>query len=125
MNNYCALLIDDQDHIRECLKEFLENQEFTVFEASNGEDGLQIYKRKKPRLIITDFGMPIMNGHDVIKEIRRLDLETYIVLCTGLESVAANMVAYCDKILPKPFSPENLNSILQGFKESLASQTSQ
>ncbi|MDA7817495.1 response regulator [Sulfurimonas sp.] len=51
--------------------------------ASNGEEGLQMYKELSPDIIITDIQMPVMNGLDMIKEIRSEDTDTPIIITSA------------------------------------------
>ena len=68
---YRILLIDDEDDILEFVKYNLERDGYEVFTASNGADGLQVALKVKPHLILLDMMMPILDGIETCKAIRR------------------------------------------------------
>lgn len=66
------LVIDDDIHIREALKTYLEFEGFEVRMAANGRDALDLLKKtEKPCLILLDLMMPIMSGWEFAKEIEK------------------------------------------------------
>jgi two-component system, OmpR family, alkaline phosphatase synthesis response regulator PhoP len=65
------LIIEDEKDLREALHTSLENAGYTVSTAVDGEDGLTQALQVKPDLILLDIGMPKMNGHQVLNELRR------------------------------------------------------
>jgi YesN/AraC family two-component response regulator len=83
---YDILMIDDEKVICETLA-LLSKGAFVVDYASNGKDGLRLFKEKKYDLIITDFNMSGLTGLDVIDSIRKRDNKTPIILLTGNISI--------------------------------------
>ena len=65
-----ALVVDDSMLIRHTVCRFLEERGFTVESASNGLDALEIVKRRKPDLVITDIQMPKMGGSELITALK-------------------------------------------------------
>lgn len=61
-----ALVVDDSMVIRHTVSRFLEEHGFAVESASNGMEALEILKRVRPVLLITDMQMPGMDGHELI-----------------------------------------------------------
>jgi CheY-like chemotaxis protein len=61
-----ALVVDDSMIIRHTVCRFLEERDYTVESASNGQEALEILKRVRPDLIITDMQMPKMSGGEFI-----------------------------------------------------------
>ena len=112
------LLVDDDPDIREIVRIVLEDQGTTIFEASNGVEGLQVAREKRPDLIILDWMMPGMEGIDVARALRR-DTETEnipIIMLTSRDadtdfeqSRQVGVFAY----LVKPFSPLQLVSTVE------------
>ena len=66
-----ALIIEDDANIRELLRLYLEKDGFEVFGVSDGSNGLREYKRINPDLILLDIMLPVMDGWQVCREIRR------------------------------------------------------
>jgi len=61
------------------LKSVFEN----IYEAEDGKEGLALYKKHRPDVVVTDLTMPHMNGHDMIKEIQRICPGQKIIVTTG------------------------------------------
>ena len=65
-----ALVVDDSMVIRHTVSRFLEERGFVVESASNGMEALDILKRVKPALLITDMQMPAMSGSELISVLK-------------------------------------------------------
>ena len=68
---YRILLIDDEDDILEFVKYNLSRDGYEVFTASNGAEGLEVALRVKPHLILLDMMMPVLDGIETCKALRR------------------------------------------------------
>ena len=64
------LIIDDDPDIRDVLNLSL-SEYYAVSAAGNGKEGLEMVKTKNPDLIITDYNMPVMNGPEFCRQLRR------------------------------------------------------
>lgn len=80
---FSVLYVEDQEDIQDEFVEILSLFIDETVTASNGQEGLQMYRQKKPDLIITDIQMPVMTGLEMIKEIRQVDTETPIIVTTA------------------------------------------
>ena len=83
---YHLLLIDDEAEFRYLTKLDLENEGFTVSEADNGNEGLEMIRSLKPDLVLLDLNMPDPDGHevcDVIRQDEELRTTPVIVLTTS------------------------------------------
>ena len=114
--NITILYIEDDDIARENGIEYLENYSDTVYEASNAIDGLKLYHRYKPDIIITDIQMPRFNGLDFVKEIRKNDDKTQVIITTAysdkeylLKAIELKLVKY----LIKPISEKDFEETLE------------
>jgi excisionase family DNA binding protein len=120
------LIVEDDEQCRNMLKQFLKRHEYKVLEAKNGEEGLDVFHRKLPDLIITDILMPDKDGIDLIGEICSTHPSTKIIAISG--GYNDNLLG-SDHILKmaklqgsvKAFEkPLDLNEILETIEELLA-----
>jgi CheY-like chemotaxis protein len=70
--NISVLFVDDNDTIRQLYRRILEKHVNHLYIAENGSHGLELYQKHKPDLVITDMVMPVMNGLEMVKEIKKL-----------------------------------------------------
>jgi len=116
------LYIDDDDFIREDAIEYLRFYCDNVYEACDGKDGLKKFKEYKPDIIITDIKMPKLNGIEMIKEIRKTDKTTKIIIATAfletpylVEAVELGLIKY----LVKPIMEDTLLPVLKSCTENI------
>ena len=77
------LIVDDEKSVRSLLRAILEQENYHVFEASNGRVGLELYREQSCDLIITDLTMPEMDGLDLISELTKSFLNVKVIAMTG------------------------------------------
>ena len=77
------LIIDDEIQIRKMLRQILEKEGYKIFTASNGQEGLKIFKNNPTDLVITDLIMPEKEGIELILELRRDYPDTKIIAISG------------------------------------------
>lgn len=77
------LIIDDEAPIRKMLRQLFEKNGFSVLDAADGNQGIEIYKTDKPDLLITDLIMPGKEGLETIREIKRLNPNVKIIAISG------------------------------------------
>lgn len=123
LQNYTLLCVEDEEGIRKRLVNTLKYYFNDVYEASNGEDGYDLYKEYKPSLIISDIEMPNQNGISMIEDIRKNDLDTIVIMITAysteeylLELINLNINQY---ILKPVNSDLLLNGIIKAFGNKL------
>ncbi len=83
MENKKVIVIDDEDFIRELVKDFLEMEEIHCDGAENADLALALLKKNKYDLILLDRNLGRNKAEDVVVKIRELTLKTPIVLLTG------------------------------------------
>jgi len=86
LKNYTVLCVEDENGIRKRLVNTLNYYFKEVYEASDGEEGFDLYYDKKPTVIISDIEMPKKNGIEMVEEIRKNDLTTIIIMLTAYSS---------------------------------------
>lgn len=77
------LVVDDEDGVRESVREILSDEGYRVLEAGTGTVVPEIIRRERPRLVLLDIWMPEMDGIGLLKEIKKLDPETNVVMISG------------------------------------------
>ncbi|MEH0020482.1 MAG: response regulator [Desulfobacter sp.] len=87
------LVIDDEVYIRDSVTGFLEDFGFEVIEAENGQAGLERFEREAPDLILCDLRMPVMDGLEVLAQVREQDDNTPIIIVSGAGNIADTVEA--------------------------------
>jgi CheY-like chemotaxis protein len=103
-----VLLVDDEELVRELLARILSDAGFAVEQADNGASALQAARRLDGSLslVITDVNMPIMDGLEFARALRKTDREIPFLFITGLDPAIINESGFQAGLLPKPFTPE-------------------
>jgi len=116
------LLVEDNFDLRNYISEQLED-DFTIFEAENGEKGLEMAGEMIPDLIVCDIMMPKMNGYELCKKIK-MDFKTShipVILLTAKaarEDKIEGLELGADDYLVKPFDPDELKLRVQNLIKS-------
>ncbi|MCF6180394.1 MAG: sigma-54 dependent transcriptional regulator, partial [Geopsychrobacter sp.] len=114
------LVIDDDVSLRRVVEFTLEQAKYQVLSAGSGDEGLELFKRYRPPMVITDVQMPGLSGYDVLVKIKELEPETLVMMITAFSSVekaveAIKLGAY--DYLTKPFSRDQLVlAVAKGFE---------
>jgi len=79
------LLVDDEEHIREMLAEFLTGEGYTILSSSNGKDALELFTTHHTAidLVITDLGMPEMGGEELFGRLKRIRPDVKVIVASG------------------------------------------
>ncbi len=77
------LTIDDEENIRTSFRLYLEDFDYEVLEAGNGREGLEIFSREKPDLVLCDLRMPMVDGLEVLSKIREDSPDTPVIVVSG------------------------------------------
>src|SRR4051794_32514558 len=121
------LIVDDNHDDRKLLRYTLERHGFeTVFEACNGQEGLDIARSNKPDLIISDALMPGMDGFQFLRmvkmdaELRRIPFIFYSAVYTGYKEEELALTLGAETFIVKPKAPEELWDCIAAVLEKLA-----
>ncbi len=107
------LLVDDEEAIRWATAGALEQRNYRVVTAADGDAGLRLFheRRAEVKLVVTDLMMPVMGGQALMQTLRRIDPQLRMIAATGLEpgEKRAELRALGVRtILMKPYSPQAL-----------------
>ena len=111
MDKNKILLVDDESAITENLAPFLERSGFIVTVAANGQEALDRLESFAPDLIVLDVLMPVLDGREVLRTLRKQDNWIPIILLTQVGESSERAMALeegADDYLNKPFDPQEL-----------------
>lgn len=77
------LTIDDEENIRDSFRLFLEDFDYRVIEARNGREGLEVFDKEQPDLVLCDLRMPEVDGLEVLATLKERSPETPIIVVSG------------------------------------------
>ena len=138
-NKPSLLVIDDNNDIRQYIRTLLQD-DFYIFEASDGKEGLEIARKEVPDLVICDVMMPVMNGLEFTRQLKTQTITSHIpvivLTAKNLDEHRAQGYEYgADSYITKPFHGkvllsriENLlkqRKMLKSHFENIFNQTSQ
>ena len=93
------LIVDDEEHVRASLKQVLERAGYEVAVAATGNEGLNLMKRERADLVITDVIMPGIDGITTARKIREKYRNTRIIVISG-----------GGKAAPEPYEPDAIST---------------
>jgi len=112
------LFVDDNDSIRKLYQRLLEKHVNHFYIARNGSHGLELYKEHRPDLVITDINMPVMDGLEMVREIKQIDPNAKIVMMSAYnvkENFIESINLGIDGYLMKPVEAKKLLSLIDEF----------
>jgi DNA-binding response OmpR family regulator len=104
------LIIEDEIELTRVLNSYLEQANYQVITAEQGDVGLALWSEKKPDLVILDLNLPGMDGLDIAREIRRKS-DTPIIMVTARVEETDRLIGLelgADDYITKPFSPREV-----------------
>lgn len=110
------LVVDDQDMLREMLRDFLSGEGYEITEARNGKECIERAKENDFDAIFMDVRMPEMDGLEALKSLRDHGVESPVFLMSGFGDVTCLEDALgrgAQNFLPKPFTLEKALNLLQ------------
>ncbi len=116
IENITVLLVESDDILRAVYRRIIAGQAKNVLVATDGNEGYNIYLRSKPDLIITDIKLPVINGIDMVRKIRRDDKNTRVVMMSAfidtkyfIQAIETGVKGF----LIKPVDSHKLSKILK------------
>jgi len=110
------LVVDDDPDIREVIKDRLESLGYEVLTASRGQECLDCLEKQYPQLILLDIEMPGMSGLEVLREIRKRQVNVSVLMISAYGTIERAVEAMREgayDFIPKPFEPSHLALIIQ------------
>lgn len=112
MNDKMILIVDDESRIRKLIKDFIEQEEYSVIEAADGEEAVVQFEANinKIKLVILDVMMPEQDGWSALRQIRQIS-NVPVIMLTARSEEQDELFGYelgVDEYVSKPFSPKIL-----------------
>jgi two-component system, OmpR family, phosphate regulon response regulator PhoB len=112
------LIVEDEAHIRRVLEYNLKLDGFEVYMAEDGAAGLQLVREKRPDVILLDWLMPVMNGPQVLAELKADSstehIPVFMLTAKGmLADVTQALETGADDYITKPFNPVQLGKTIR------------
>lgn len=117
--NKRALIIDDDEPIRDHLRHILEKSGYEVHEAANGAEGMQGLSLAPCDIVFTDLIMPEKEGIETIREIRSRRPECKIIAVSGSVYLAMAKALGAHGTVSKPFTKNDIDKAIAGLQGAL------
>jgi DNA-binding response OmpR family regulator len=116
-NKKCVLIIEDDKNIAQ-LEGIVLNQDYEVYFAKDGEEGLKLANEFKPDLIVLDIMMPKMDGYEVCRQVRENpELKNTKIVMVSAKSTEIDhdkgMLIGADDYIAKPFEIDELKHVIE------------
>lgn len=116
-----VLICDDSMLVQKQLKQALKNAGVEiVLQASNGKEALQIIEKEKPQILFLDIVMPIMNGINTLKQIRRKKFNIIVIMISSSGTQANLKRAFregANDFITKPWKEEKIITLINKIRK--------
>ena len=110
-NKITVLLVEDEQTLAMIIKDTLEENDFIIHTASDGEEGLNLFFELHPDVLVADVMMPKMDGFEMVRRIRQTDKQTPVLFLTARSAMndeGAGFELGANDYLKKPFGIQEL-----------------
>ena len=118
-----VLLVEDEDSISRLLKEAVADSFYTFLIAKDGLEGIALFKKLKPDIVITDIMMPHMSGLEMAQELRKINPDIHIIVLSAFsekEKLLSAIDIGINKYFLKPFDTDELLDYIQSITPKLS-----
>ena len=126
IDNLTLLYVEDDRDTQEQMKMLLEDDVKEFYQAFDGEEGLSMYKKLKPDIILSDINMPILDGLSMIQKIKEIDEKQPIIIVSALddrENLLKSINIGVNFFAPKPIDIntiyKQINRLTQTLKKNI------
>jgi len=112
---HTVLIIDDEKPILDSLSSILQDEGFQVFKAIDGNEGLSLFDKEKPEVVLLDVWMPGMDGLQVLKRIRKKNKNAMVIVISGHGTISTAVEAVkrgAYDFLEKPLSIDKVLEVI-------------
>ncbi|MFA9374943.1 response regulator transcription factor [Poseidonibacter sp.] len=122
------LLLEDDFDYKNSIKDYLESLNYEIDDFENGEDALNAIYENSYHLLILDIRVPLLNGYELVKNIRENKNNTPVIFITSLTDINNLSLGYelgCNDYIKKPFSPKELKYRIEQLIKSFYFSTNE
>jgi CheY-like chemotaxis protein len=121
-----VLIVENEDSNRLLMEKILSLVGYLCVSASNGQEALEVFSRERPRIVLTDISMPVMDGYEEIARLRALPegARVPIVAVTAHAMAGDREFALrggCNDYLVKPYRPRDLLEVVERLLKEASS----
>ena len=116
------LLVDDEEDIRDVLGMTLSDMGYRVLTAANGKIAWDVFQEKNPPIVLTDIKMPVMDGIELLRYIKRENPETEVIMITGhgdMDLAIKSLKHRATDFITKPINVDALEISLKRVEEKI------
>ena len=116
LSQMTLLYVEDDDIAREYLSLYLNRRMGMVYVAKDGREGLELFRKHRPQIVLSDIRMPQMDGLEMVDEIRKLDKDVPIIVTSGFGSAKDTEKMFemgISRFHMKPMDPGKLTETIQ------------
>ena len=110
-----VLIVDDEELLVKSCGQILASEGYTVYTEGRGRNALDVVRRQRPDIVLTDLNLPDTDGLALLKDIKKLAPETLVVMITGFATVDSSVEAIragAYDYIPKPFTATQLRILI-------------
>ncbi|MEA3512211.1 MAG: response regulator [Campylobacterota bacterium] len=126
LTQYLTILyVEDSQILLKRMNIFLGNIFKEIYLASDGQEGLSMYDKYKPDIVMTDLTMPNMNGHDMIDELKLINPDVKVIIISAhsdIDNLLKSMHTGVVDFVPKPMDNKLLQNTLYRLSEEILTQ---
>jgi DNA-binding NtrC family response regulator len=123
MPHRTILIVDDEEGIIKSLQRTLRNENYAIFTATSGQEGLKLLEMREFDLVMSDQHMPAMDGVTFLRKVKTEQPQTLTIMLTGAKDISVAMEAINDagvyKFIMKPWDDDDLKVTIRRALESL------
>ncbi|MDJ0809460.1 MAG: response regulator [Desulfobacterales bacterium] len=117
------LVVDDEEDLREILQIYLTEMGYEVLTAADGQKGVDIFLDQRPPIVLSDIKMPVMDGVEMLRQIKAEDPEAEVIMITGHGDMALaieSLKLEAADFITKPINDDVLEIALRRVSEKIA-----
>ncbi|MDY0232643.1 MAG: response regulator transcription factor [Sulfurimonas sp.] len=121
-----VLFVEDEENIARLLKEAIGDSFYSFTIAKDGRDGLEMFEKISPDIVITDINMPKMSGLEMANEIKKINQNIPIIILSAFsdkEKFLGAIDTGVAKYFLKPYEPDEILNYISSIADELGSKT--